>query len=435
MSELLIIKNQESYHKTVDVSAMNDNRLSLQAKGLHYYLQTRPDDWKVWSKSLFTFSTNGETSVRSALRELRSLNYLVRVQFRNRQGIVLRNAYVSFARPFNDPSELSLHCDYLHVAKQHVDNQVYSYNIYSNINDKTIFKKIVELPDGKTTDFKSNRGLNFIRKVKKINNTPIRKKLIPENSIISYWNTFAIQQHTDRTTRTYASIDRFIQQLKSGRFKHGKNFDKHWLENHQYLVEKRWTDHDIKEAIKRLSLYFHDSYWPADKTRLPKSLQLLIYNPMSKKSLLLSAYKTRPEKLEDKQKTIEEVNPKQTEAMIPYMYDGSYTRSNLNKSDLNCIIRGVNSINQYQNWLIDTAVKKYPWLARELSPKGALLKWYRTFLDEEEIQLYPKSMTTDGNIWQQFLEYLSECIVHGEKKHAYIFKKEHYSREAVELRN
>lgn len=60
---------------SVDNRAVEDTRLSLRAKGLLLYLLSRPDDWRVYPNQLATISTDGITTVRSCLRELRRCGY------------------------------------------------------------------------------------------------------------------------------------------------------------------------------------------------------------------------------------------------------------------------------------------------------------------------------------------------------------------------
>ena len=143
MGDLLAIKKGNHYHKSIDMTVMLDDKLSLQAKGLHYYLQTRPDNWKIWFSNLKKFSTNGETSIRSALNELVDFGYLVRVQLRNEKKQVIRMLYISLEKPdtFSDLDLKNLDLENLDVGIK-----VYSYNTYS-IKNKVLSKDNIEVQE------------------------------------------------------------------------------------------------------------------------------------------------------------------------------------------------------------------------------------------------------------------------------------------------
>lgn len=72
---------------------MNDERLSLKAKGMLAYLLTKPDNWQVSDRHLATIGPDGRSAVQAALKELETFGYLVRKQCRNEQG---QWAYVSY---------------------------------------------------------------------------------------------------------------------------------------------------------------------------------------------------------------------------------------------------------------------------------------------------------------------------------------------------
>ena len=68
-------------HDTFVVMAkecLEQKTLSLKAKGLHAYLMTLPQDWRVRMKDLENRSTDGRESVRSAMKELLDSGYVTR---------------------------------------------------------------------------------------------------------------------------------------------------------------------------------------------------------------------------------------------------------------------------------------------------------------------------------------------------------------------
>jgi hypothetical protein len=63
-----------------------DNRISYKAKGLLGYMLSRPDNWKIVMQDLINRSTDGETSVKSAIKELKNAGYLSIKRLRNEKG-------------------------------------------------------------------------------------------------------------------------------------------------------------------------------------------------------------------------------------------------------------------------------------------------------------------------------------------------------------
>lgn len=49
---------------------LNDKTISLKAKGLFAYIQSKPDDWDFSSERIALDHTDGRDSVRSAIIEL-----------------------------------------------------------------------------------------------------------------------------------------------------------------------------------------------------------------------------------------------------------------------------------------------------------------------------------------------------------------------------
>lgn len=68
--------------------ALEDSRLSWKARGLLAYLLSKPDGWTVNRDQLTAASdADGQTTVRSGLRELEACGYLVRVRTRTSAGL------------------------------------------------------------------------------------------------------------------------------------------------------------------------------------------------------------------------------------------------------------------------------------------------------------------------------------------------------------
>jgi len=68
-------------------AVINDERLSFRARGVLIWLLSKPDDWRTRSDSIAGHSPKeGRDAIRSALRELAELGYLIREKIQNERG-------------------------------------------------------------------------------------------------------------------------------------------------------------------------------------------------------------------------------------------------------------------------------------------------------------------------------------------------------------
>lgn len=89
MSVIRIKKREHSY-LILDVTALKDSRLSFRAKGLHTYLMSKPDHWRVHIKQLASESPReGREAIMTALRELEAAGYIRRHRRRDAKGRLL----------------------------------------------------------------------------------------------------------------------------------------------------------------------------------------------------------------------------------------------------------------------------------------------------------------------------------------------------------
>lgn len=77
---IIRVKKKVTPFVVLDVTALRDKTLSLQAKGLHAYLMTLPDNWKIRLTELATHFSNGYSSFHSAFEELISAGYAKKVR-------------------------------------------------------------------------------------------------------------------------------------------------------------------------------------------------------------------------------------------------------------------------------------------------------------------------------------------------------------------
>jgi hypothetical protein len=83
----------------VDNATVEDPRLSFKALGLLVYLLSKPDHWTVSREHLATTHQDGETSIRTALAELRECGYLTTEELRDSSGRITGRGSVIHERP------------------------------------------------------------------------------------------------------------------------------------------------------------------------------------------------------------------------------------------------------------------------------------------------------------------------------------------------
>lgn len=93
------IKKRESPYLVIDVSGLRDASMSWKAKGLHAYLMTLPDDWRVNIADLQNRSSDGRESVRSAIAELIKRGYISRERSRMEDGTMGDVEYTVYEVP------------------------------------------------------------------------------------------------------------------------------------------------------------------------------------------------------------------------------------------------------------------------------------------------------------------------------------------------
>ena len=64
-------------------SLLNNNKISLKAKGLFVYIQSKPDAWSFSAERIMLFQRDGIDSVKSAIHELEEHGYLTREKIYN----------------------------------------------------------------------------------------------------------------------------------------------------------------------------------------------------------------------------------------------------------------------------------------------------------------------------------------------------------------
>lgn len=81
-----IRKQQKKNYTQVSNIVLNDNTLSLKAKGLYAFMDSKPEGWNFTYRSISKQVKEGEDSVRTALNELKEYGYITYRKHTNGTG-------------------------------------------------------------------------------------------------------------------------------------------------------------------------------------------------------------------------------------------------------------------------------------------------------------------------------------------------------------
>lgn len=114
-----VVKRKNPY-VMLDVTPYRDKQLSWKAKGLMVYFMDKPDGWVFRLSHLLDQATDGEASVRSGLKELKEVGYLVRVAYR-KNNKVAHYGFLVYEQPVKYPAKGDLHVN-VDLWNAHLDS-------------------------------------------------------------------------------------------------------------------------------------------------------------------------------------------------------------------------------------------------------------------------------------------------------------------------
>lgn len=113
---------------------LREKEMSLKAKGLLALCLALPDDWNYSLNGLCAICKESQTSIRSALKELETFNYLKRNRKQNEKGHFIYE-YVIYEQP---------HTENLHTDKRHTENRRQQSNKRQTIKKQNINNKFMD---------------------------------------------------------------------------------------------------------------------------------------------------------------------------------------------------------------------------------------------------------------------------------------------------
>jgi len=147
----LIIKNK---YGIAPNEILNNENISLKAKGLYTYLQSKPDGWKFSIQRISLQTKDGKSAVREAIKELENFGYLKRIPLKDDNGRWNGYDYELSEKPLSE--------------KRTTENPMTEN--YDTISNKDNSKKDIVIKNTLSKDKVETLDVShFINKFKKIN--------------------------------------------------------------------------------------------------------------------------------------------------------------------------------------------------------------------------------------------------------------------------
>lgn len=198
--------HKEKNYTVISNSVYKDKTISLKAKGLLSLMLSLPDDWDYSIEGLTKLSSDGETSIRSGLKELEEHKYLIRTPLRE-SGKIIDWEYNIFEIP--TISQV--------VENQQVENQVVE-NIDNKVTNKSSNKELSKKDSIINNTIVNTNSQNFTfgtkqtkpkkqnlysRCVALINNKTDDKEL---QKLLVDWLNMILEKYKDREKVLYENV-------------------------------------------------------------------------------------------------------------------------------------------------------------------------------------------------------------------------------------
>ncbi len=219
----------------------------------------------------------------------------------------------------------------LEYVQAHVSRVAYLTN---NLTNNLYSINLIPFSEKTENDLQTNPGKKFKRRNKPtVNETDTNKSTVDKSrrlrlnnrlkdslpgkkkkskiptwieDIFGIWNEIeTVQKHKFGSgTKVERRIIKYLKELNTGKFNR-YSFDDKWLEENEIteeMLSKKYGPNHIIRAVKRLSKFSHPEYWPVgdpDKPSWVKSLDTLLYNPNTAKSMFIKMIISAPKKMWD----------------------------------------------------------------------------------------------------------------------------------------
>jgi hypothetical protein len=100
MTDLLHLRNiKSSLHKSIDLTCLNDERLSAKARFLFYLLSTQSENYKINSEVMMKRSKLSRVTYYKTIKELILYGYVYRAFEKNENGKIGKWILFTFEKP------------------------------------------------------------------------------------------------------------------------------------------------------------------------------------------------------------------------------------------------------------------------------------------------------------------------------------------------
>lgn len=230
-------------NKTKNYSVMSNHHLrnkemSLKAKGLLSLMLSLPDDWEYSIDGLASLNKDNETSINSALKELKENGYLVVQKLKPNETNTGRYEYVYnvFEIPIQE------------LKKQGVE--ILGLEILGLEN--LCLNKIYNIQN---TNIQNTKDIN-------IKEIPKESKTSLVNEIFDYWNSKGIIKHNELTETRKSAISKALKKYESKTIISAINHYSIVLKDKTHYFSYKWSIEDFLNRKNGISAFLDDgSIW------------------------------------------------------------------------------------------------------------------------------------------------------------------------------
>lgn len=126
VSETYFIKQRKKEKFTIlDNTCIQDCNLSWKAKGVHTYLMSLPEDWKIHISEIVNHSCDGKAALYSAIQMLEQHGYIKKIRNRRKDGCFDNTVYQVFEVPEKTEADTEVHphSDFPDMDNPDMDNR------------------------------------------------------------------------------------------------------------------------------------------------------------------------------------------------------------------------------------------------------------------------------------------------------------------------
>lgn len=148
VSETYFVKQHRKDNFTIlDNTCIRDDRISWKAKGVHTYLMSLPDDWKIHISEIVNHSSDGKAALYSAIQMLEEYGYIKKIRNRRKDGCFENTVYQVFESPEAKDVDAGVHplTDFPDVDNPDMENPVLDNRTLLTTNKLNTDKQRTEL--------------------------------------------------------------------------------------------------------------------------------------------------------------------------------------------------------------------------------------------------------------------------------------------------